>query len=38
VHIRTGTLTRPNEIVPLQIALGMWMQRWNDRFGFGPKP
>ena len=27
--------TSPNEIVPLQIALGMWMERWSDRFGFG---
>ena len=33
--MRTGTLTSPNEIAPLQIALGMWRQRWNDRFGFG---
>jgi hypothetical protein len=35
--MRTGTLTSPNEIVPLQIALGMWMERWTNRFGFGPK-
>jgi hypothetical protein len=33
--MRTGTLTSPNEIVPLQIALGMWMKRWSDRFGSG---
>ena len=32
--MRTGTLTSPNEIVPLQIALGMWMKRWSNRFGF----
>jgi hypothetical protein len=35
LNIRTGTLTSPNEIVPLQIALGMQLQRWSDRFGFG---
>jgi hypothetical protein len=35
--MRTGTLTRPNEIAPLQIALGMWMERWSNRFGFGTK-
>ena len=28
-------MTSPNEIVPLQIALGMWMKRWSNRFGFG---
>jgi hypothetical protein len=33
--MRTGTLTSPNEIVPLQIALGMWVERWRNRFGFG---
>jgi hypothetical protein len=33
--MRTGTLTSPNEIVPLQIALGMWMKRWSNRFGSG---
>jgi hypothetical protein len=36
--MRTGTFTSPNEIVPLQIALGMWMERWSDRFRFGTKP
>src|SRR5215216_6534274 len=35
--MRTGTLTRPNEIVPLQIALGMWVKRWSDCFGSGTK-
>src|SRR5687767_14872139 len=33
--MRTGTLTSPNEIVPLQIALGIWVQRWSNRFGCG---
>jgi hypothetical protein len=35
--MRTGTLTSPNEIVPLQIALGIWVQRWSDRSGFVAK-
>jgi hypothetical protein len=35
--MRTGTLTSPNEIVPLQIALGMWGERWSDRFGSATK-
>jgi hypothetical protein len=35
--MRTGTLTSPNEIVPLQIALGMWVERWNDCFGSATK-
>src|SRR5215203_6333584 len=38
LYIRTGTLTSPNEIVPLQIALGMVSQRWSDRWRFGGKP
>jgi hypothetical protein len=37
LYMRTGTLTSPNEIVPVQIALGMWMERWRDRFGFSTK-
>jgi len=38
LYIRTGTLTSPNEIVPLQIALGMWKEWWSDRFRFGTFP
>src|SRR5687768_16379581 len=37
LYMRTGTLTSPKEIVPLQIAVGMWMERWSNRFGFGTK-
>src|SRR5687768_7158367 len=36
--MRTGTLTRPNEIVPVQIARGMWRKRWSDRLRFDANP
>jgi len=31
-------IASPNEMAPLQIARGMWMERWSNRFGFATFP